>query len=121
MATKKPLVLLANDDPGLLRLFSRVLELEGCRVVTAHDSATALELAKKKQLALIILEFKAVAAVIELCRCLRQFSSTPIIAMGSKYDLMRCLEAGANDFILKPVSVGKFVTCIKAALRRPAS
>jgi len=81
--SEKPTILVADDDPAMLKLLSRVLETESCRVVTTCDSATALKLAAKtKSLALVTLDFDGPAPNgVEVCRRLRKFSRVPIIIL----------------------------------------
>lgn len=115
--------MLADDDPAMLELLSRVLEIKGCRVVTASDSATVLKLAaRRKSLALIILELEVTEQQgIQVCHRLREFSDVPVIIVAAKYedyDIARGFEADADDFITKPVSMVKFVARVKAVLRR---
>lgn len=122
MLSKKPTILVADDDPAMLKLLSRVLEIESYQVVTTRDSATVLELtAKTKSLALVTLEFDGPAPNgIEVCRRLREFSHVPVIILAAKYDehdIVCGLEAGADDFVTKPVGMFEFVARVKAVLR----
>lgn len=123
MLSKKPTVLVADDDPAMLKLLSRVLETESCRVVTTRDSTTVLKLtAKTKSLTLVTLEFDGPAPNgIEICRRLREFSRVPVIILAAKYnehDIVRGLEVGADDFITKPVGMFEFVARVQTVLRR---
>lgn len=123
MSTKKPVILVADDDPAMLTLLSRVLEIEGYRLVTASDGATALNFAaKEKALSLVVLELEAAEQrSIEVCHRLRKFSNVPVIIVAAKYedhDVTRAFDAGADDFITKPVSMSGFVARVKAILRR---
>jgi len=123
MPTKKPTILLADDYPPMLKLLSRVLEIEGYRVVTARDGPTALKLAgKKKSLQLVILGIEDTEPTgIEVCRRLRKFSSVPVIILAAKYephDIACSLEAGADEFVAKPFATAQFITQVKAVLRR---
>ena len=122
MLTKKPMILVVNDYPAILQLISRVLEIEGYRVVTAHDGAAVLHLfAEKKPLQLAILGLKATEQSIEVCRRIRQFSNMPVIIFAVNYeahDSVRSLEAGANDFITLPVvRMAEFAARVKAVLQ----
>jgi len=123
MLPKKPTILLADDDPSMLKLLSRVLETEDYQVVTTYDSTSVLELtAQRKSLALVILELEAIEQQgIRVCRRLREFSQVPIIILVGKYDeddVVHSLDAGADDFITKPFGMGEFVARVKAVLRR---
>ncbi len=122
MLSEKPTILVADDDPAMLKLLSRVLETESCQVVATHDSTTVLKLtATTKSLALVTLEFDGPAPNgIELCRRLRKFSRVPVIILAAKYDehdIVRGLEAGADDFITKPVGMVEFVARVQTVLR----
>lgn len=126
MLPKKPTILIVDDDPSMLKLLSRVLEIEDyqvVQVVTAYDSTSVLELtAKRKSLALVILELEATEQQgIRVCRRLREFSRVPVIILVAKYDeddVVHSLDAGADDFITKPFGMGEFVARVKAVLRR---
>jgi DNA-binding response OmpR family regulator len=117
------MILLANDYPPMLRLLSRVIEIEGFRVIGAHDDAAALELASKTApLQLIILGLEAIEQSIGVCRHIRQFSDVPIIIVAANYeahDRAGSLAAGANDLITLPVSMDEFATRFKALLPCP--
>ncbi len=123
MPTDKPTVLIADDNPTMLRLLSRVLKIEGYRVLTALNGTTALKLAREeKSLALIILELEiARMDGIEVCRRLREFSNLPIIILTEDYeedDILRATEAGADDFMPKPFDIADFVARVEAVLCR---
>lgn len=122
MSTKKPTILIADDEPPMLTLFSRVLEMEGFEVLTARDGPSALKVARRrKSLALVILELEAAQQQgMEICHRLRKFSDVPVIILAAKYeghDIVRCLEAGASRFVTKPLSVAKFLAQVKDVLR----
>ena len=121
--TNKPMILVADDDPVMLKLFSRVLRMNGYRVITASDSPTVLKLtAKMKRLQLVILELEATEQQsIQVCSRLREFSDVPVIILTAKHelpDLESGLQAGADDFIPKPVDMDEFWPRVKATLRR---
>ena len=115
--------MLADNDPAMLELFSRVREIEGCLVVTASDSAAVLKLAaKRKSLALVVLQLEATdQQSIQVCRRIRSFSDVPVIIVAAKYeeyDIAHSFEAGADDFIPKPIGMVEFMARVKAVLRR---
>jgi len=120
---RKPIILIADDDPEMLTLLSRVLEIQGYRLKTAPDGATALNLAaKEKALSLVVLELEAAdQRSVQVCRALREFSNVPVIIVAAKYeeyDKMRALEAGADDFVTKPIGMTDFLARIKGVLLR---
>jgi DNA-binding response OmpR family regulator len=122
MATKPPTVLLAEDDRELLRLVRRSLELAGYRVLSAQDGATALELASTENLALILLDIGLPGMDgLTVCRRVREFSEVYVImitAWGREEDIIRGLEAGADDYLPKPFGVDQLLARVKAVLRR---
>ena len=120
---RKPIILIADDDPEMLALLSRVLEIQGYRLMTASDGATALNLAAtEKALSLVILELEASdQRSVQVCRAIREFSNIPVIIVAAKYeecDKMRALEAGADDFVTKPVGMTDFLARVKGVLLR---
>ena len=122
MATKTPTLLLAEDDPGMLRLVRRSLELAGYRVLVAEDGATALDLASREDLALLLLDIGLPGMDgLTVCRRVREFSEVYIImitAWGREEDIVRGLEAGADDYLPKPFGVDQLLARVKAVLRR---
>lgn len=118
---QNPTMLVVNDNREMLRLFSRVFRIEGYRVVTASDSTTAMKIVNEKgtlSLAIIQLE-ETRRQSIELCRHI--CDKLPVIILAAKYDdydEVHAFEAGAEDFIAKPVSVVQLVARTKVALRR---
>ena len=122
MATKPQTVLLAEDDPQMLRLLRRALELEGFRVVVAQDGQTALELASSTDLTLLLLDIgMPVMDGLTVCRRIREFSDVPIImitAWGREEDIVRGLDVGADDYLPKPFGVDQLIARGRAVLRR---
>jgi DNA-binding response OmpR family regulator len=122
MATKRPTVLVAEDDPGMLRLVRRSLELAGYRVLVAQDGVKALELASEEELAMILLDIGLPGLDgLTVCRRVREFSEVHIImitARGLEEDIVRGLEAGADDYLPKPFGVDQLLARVKAVLRR---
>jgi len=123
MTTAKQAILVADDYPATLRLLSRALEIEGYRVVTAHDAATVLKLiSEEKSLALVVLGIDEVKQPsTEICRRLREVSDLPVIILSARNkesDIASGLDAGADEYIRKPFNINEFVAQVKAVLRR---
>ena len=122
MPAKKPHILTADDDPQILRLVSRNLELEGYEVVTATDGAQALERFETQRFDLGILDvmMPQLDGFTVLTR-VREFSSVPIImvtARGQDQDKIHGLDLGADDYLAKPFSVEELLARVRSVLRR---
>ena len=117
-----PVILVAEDDAGLRRIIRFTLEKEGFRVLEAQDGATALELAATEDLAVILLDINLPALDgLTVCRRVREFSSVYIIlitALGREEEIVRGLDAGADDYLPKPFGVGQLLARIRAVMRR---
>jgi DNA-binding response OmpR family regulator len=122
MPAKKTAILAADDDPQILRLIARNLQLEDYDVVTAIDGQEALEHLEAQRFDLAILDvmmpkldgFTVTARV-------REFSSVPIImvtARGQDQDKIHGLDLGADDYLTKPFSVEELLARVRSVLRR---
>lgn len=122
MSARKTTILTADDDPQLLRLVTRNLQLEGFEVVPVSDGQQALEQIEQKTPDLVLLDvmmprmdgFSVVHKV-------REFSSVPIIlltARGQDQDKVRGLDLGADDYLTKPFSIEELLARVRAVLRR---
>src|SRR4051794_1188352 len=81
-ASKKTSVLVADDDPRLLKLVQRNLELNGYRVLTAMDGTNALKMAEAEELDLLLLDIMMPGMDgRDVCRRVREFSTVPIIML----------------------------------------
>ncbi len=117
-----PLVLVVEDDVQLRRLIRRSLELSDFRVLEAQDGASALELASTQDLAMILLDINLPAMDgLTVCQRIREFSSVYIIlitALGREEQIVRGLDAGADDYLPKPFGVDQLLARMRAVLRR---
>ena len=118
-------VLLVDDEPDLLELLQYALEQEGYRVLTAMDGRAALQLASEERPDIAILDIMMPHMDgIELTQRLRedaQLRLTPILmltARAEEGDEIAGLEAGADDYVTKPVSPKKLLSRVRAMLRR---
>ncbi|HTI14684.1 MAG TPA: response regulator transcription factor [Dictyobacter sp.] len=122
MAAKKTTILTADDDPQLLRLVTRTLELEHFHVLTAKDGAEALANIEAELPDLVILDVMMPRMDgFTVCERVRAFSSVPIIivtARGRDDDKIRGLNLGADDYLIKPFNVEELVARVRAVLRR---
>src|SRR5713226_8733445 len=122
MAAKKTTILTADDDPQLLRLVMRNLQLEGYEVFVASDGKQALEEIETHQPDLVLLDVMMPKLDgFTVCQRVREFSLVPIIivtARGQDQDKIRGFDLGADDYLTKPFSVDELLARVRAALRR---
>src|SRR5438067_3806623 len=122
MPAKKTTILAADDDPQLLRLITRNLQLEGYDVLAASNGRQALELIENNSLDLVLLDVMMPRMDgFTVCYRVREFSSVPIIiitARGQDQDKVRGLDLGADDYLTKPFSVDELLARVRAVLRR---
>jgi DNA-binding response OmpR family regulator len=122
MTARKQLILTADDDPQLLRLVSRSLELEDFRVLTAADGEEALAIIEAQPLDLVLLDVMMPKMDgFTVCQKVREFSSVPIIiitARGQDNDKIKGLNLGADDYLTKPFNIDELVARVRAVLRR---
>ncbi len=117
-------LLLVEDEDTVRETLALNLRAEGHEVDTAADGERGLELARASEYDLLVLDVMLPKLDgLTVCRILRRESSVPIIlltARGSETDKIIGLETGADDYIVKPFSLGEFLARVRAALRRGA-
>ncbi len=122
MPAKKTTVLVADDDPQLLRLVTRNLEFEGYEVLPVSDGQQALEQIEAQKPELVLLDVMMPKLDgFSVCHKTREFSTVPIIlvtARGQEQDKIRGLDLGADDYLTKPFSVDELLARVRAVLRR---
>jgi DNA-binding response OmpR family regulator len=122
MPPKKTSVLVVDDDIRILRMLQRMLELEGYRVIPADSAETALDVFNDETPSLVVLDIMMPGMDgITACRRIREFSKVPIIMVTAKdtnEDKVEGLDAGADDYMTKPLSAEELVARVRAVLRR---
>jgi two-component system alkaline phosphatase synthesis response regulator PhoP len=123
--TNHKTILLVDDEQDILDLLKYNLEKEGYNVHTANDGTEGFEKAKSLQPALILLDLMMPKMDgIEACGLIRQEASlneTLVVFLTSRsedYSQVACLEAGADDFVTKPIRPRVLIAKISALLRR---
>lgn len=106
MADRKFVAQVVEDDPAIVRLLRRNLELDGFEVIVAPDGVTALDQFEDETPDLVVLDIGIPKlSGLEVCRHLRDSSDVPVIivtSLGQDGDVVRGLDAGADDYLCKP-------------------
>lgn len=115
-------VLVVDDEKLIVKGIRFSLEQDGMEVDCAYDGEEALELAKKNQYDMILLDVMLPKMTgFEVCQQIREFSNVPIVmltAKGEDMDKILGLEYGADDYITKPFNILEVKARIKAIMRR---
>ncbi|WP_204103940.1 MULTISPECIES: response regulator transcription factor [Spirulina sp. CCY15215] len=116
-------ILVVEDEAKLAQFIELELKYEGYEVTVANDGLSGLSTARESQPDLIILDWMLPGIPgIEICQRLRTTGDkVPIILLTAKdevNDRVKGLDAGADDYIVKPFSIEELLARVRAALRR---
>ena len=115
-------VLVVDDEPLIRRALTASLSAAGYDVTTAADGAGALSAAALRQPDAVVLDLRLPDMDgVEVCRRLRAWSDVPVIvlsALDAETEKIDALDAGADDYVTKPWSVGELLARLRASLRR---
>jgi two-component system alkaline phosphatase synthesis response regulator PhoP len=118
-------ILLVDDEPDILEFVSYNLKKENFKVLTASDGESGLKLAKKEKPHLILLDVMMPGMDgIETCDQIRKTPGLEgtliafLTARGEDYSQVAGFEAGADDYITKPIKPKVLISRMKALLRR---
>ena len=117
-------ILLVDDEVELTEPLGRVLQREGYAVKVAHDGETGYKLAADGEFDLLILDWMMPGlSGLEMCRRLRDHNfTTPVLFLTAKDtldDRVEGLDAGADDYLVKPFELRELLARVRALLRRP--
>ena len=117
-----PTILIVEDDDTVREVLSAGLESEGYEVILSDNGLDGLKQAKEEGPDLILLDLMLPEMDgLSVCRALRRNSDVPIImltARGTEMDKIVGLETGADDYVVKPFSLGELLARIRSLLRR---
>jgi DNA-binding response OmpR family regulator len=115
--------LVVDDEPSLVRAVVGYLERDGFAVLSAPDGEQALELARRDNPDVVVLDLGLPGIDgIEACRVLRTFSDAYVVmltARADEIDTLIGLSVGADDYLTKPFSPRELIARIRTMLRRP--
>ncbi len=115
-------ILVVEDDRAIADTLRRGLIFEGYRVTLAYDGEEALACARDQPLDLVVLDWMLPGLDgLEVCKRLRAASDMPILMLTAKdsiSDRVQGLDAGADDYLVKPFAFDELLARIRALLRR---
>ncbi len=119
----RPRILVVDDDPGVLRMLTRTLAAEGYDVEAVGDGGAALAAAERNAPGSVVLDVAMPGLDgLAVCRRLRAHGlAAPILLLTARdavADRVAGLEAGADDYLVKPFAVEELIARLKAIGRR---
>lgn len=115
-------ILVVDDDQQILSVLKRGLGFEGYAVDTAENGEKALALARQTPPDLVVLDIMMPGIEgIEVTKRLRQGSDVPVLLLTAKVatsDKVAGLDAGADDYLIKPFALDELLARVRALLRR---
>lgn len=115
-------ILVVDDEATIRETLQYNLEKEGYQVITAADGLQALQVAREQEPDLVILDLMLPELDgLSVCRAIRREQDTPIIMLTARtgeMDKIVGLESGADDYVVKPFSLGELLARVRAVLRR---
>ncbi|APR83806.1 Two component transcriptional regulator, winged helix family protein [Minicystis rosea] len=125
MVQARKTILIIEDEPHIVLGLTDALEFEGFAVVSANKGKDGVQLARQEKPDAVLLDLMLPDANgFKVCEELRRFDRfVPIImltARSQEVDKIRGLDAGADDYVTKPFSVGELIARLRALFRRTA-
>jgi two-component system KDP operon response regulator KdpE len=115
-------ILVADDDPQILRALRITLSARGYDVTTASDGRAALDAAAATHPDLVVLDLGMPGLTgIEVIQALRGWSQAPILVVSGRtesWDKVEALDAGADDYVTKPFAADELLARVRALGRR---
>jgi two-component system, OmpR family, response regulator MprA len=121
----KERLLIIEDDEGIVRVLRRALSYEGYQLDVASDGETGLKLSRESSPDLVILDLMLPGMDgLAVCERLRTGGNVPILMLTARdtlQDRVEGLDAGADDYIVKPFELEELLARVRALLRRTQS
>lgn len=118
-------LLIADDDPQMLRALRITLSAHGYDVTTASDGAAALDAAIRTHPDLVVVDLGMPGLTgLEVIEALRGWTEVPILVVSGRsesWDKVEALDAGADDYVTKPFSADELLARLRALSRRTPS
>ena len=123
MSTLMPVAVVIEDEPQIRRFVRAALEAEGWQVFEADTVQRGLTEAGTRKPDLLVLDLGLPDGDgLALIRDVRGWSGVPIVVLSARVDeadKIAALDAGADDYLTKPIGVGELLARVRANLRRP--
>ncbi|WBU37129.1 response regulator [Homoserinibacter sp. YIM 151385] len=117
-------ILIADDDPQILRALRITLAAHGYEVTTASDGRAALEAASRTHPELVVIDLGMPGLTgVEVIQAIRGWSAVPILVVSGRtesWDKVEALDAGADDYVVKPFAIEELLARLRALGRRSA-
>jgi two-component system, OmpR family, KDP operon response regulator KdpE len=118
-------ILVVDDEPQIRRTLRTTLANVGYMVIEARSGEQALESLRQERPELVLLDFNMPGiGGVQTCREMREHSDVAIIVLtvrDAERDKIQALDAGADDYVVKPFGMHELISRIRAALRRTSS
>jgi two-component system KDP operon response regulator KdpE len=115
-------ILVVDDEPQIRRVMRTTLSSQGYAITDARNGDEALNKLREEHVDLVLLDINMPGlSGLETCREVRRTSDVPIIMLtvrGSERDKVSALDAGADDYVVKPFGMEELLARIRASLRR---
>ena len=121
----KPVILVIDDEGQIRKLLELTLESNGYVVRSAEKASEGLVKAASERPELVILDLGLPDMDgLEVLKKLREWSSVPVLVLSvrsSEKDIIACLDAGADDYLVKPFRTGELLARVRTAVRHHQS
>ena len=124
MSRNRPVVLVIEDEPPIRRFLRTALDAEGFEMIEAENGARGLAIAANSKPECVILDLGLPDTDgVEIIRRLREWSAVPVIVLSARSlesEKVAALDAGADDYVMKPFGVRELLARLRVALRHAA-